>query len=66
MILLKHNGQFETVSGKLYRIDNHLDAVYLKVSPKQKRLIFTKDIVHLGLNQITSHDFPTSDQLISN
>lgn len=56
LTLALKDGTTETLSGKLVPIKNRFDAVTLKVSDKQIRVVFIKDIVHLGLERFSVKD----------
>ncbi len=56
LTLALKDGTTETLSGKLDSIKNRFDAVTLKISDKQTRVVFTKDIVHLGLERFSVKD----------
>lgn len=56
LTLALKDGTTETLSGKLDSIKNRFDAVTLKISDKQTRVVFTKDIVHLGLERFAVKD----------
>ncbi len=56
LTLALKDGTTETLSGKLDSIQNRFDAVTLKISDKQTRVVFTKDIVHLGLERFSVKD----------
>ncbi len=54
LTLALKDGTTETLSGKLDSIQNRFDAVTLNIS--DKRVVFTKDIVHLGLERFSVKD----------